>query len=362
MKPFLASFAVCLLALTSCTPPRTQPTSMPTQPTSPPTAAEGLGTTLTQDQATTLGSLELVDGHPLYTMRYVGAYADRSSLEPTFKPVASLDGPGQESCPVTWGCSLFAALADEKDRLYGRNFDWQFSPALLLFTDPPDGYASVSMVDISYLGFDGDRSRHIQDLSLDQRRPLLDAAYLPFDGMNEMGLAVGMAAVSAEKMPYDPQKKTIGELGMIREILDHAGTVEEAIAALGSYNIDMGDVPIHYLVASAAGDSALVEFRQGQMVVFRNDTAWQHATNFLLSSMAGQPAGECPRYDRISQRMDELKGRLSPQDALSLLEDVSQETTQWSIVYHMTTGDLAVVMGRDYTGEPHIFHLPVSLE
>ena len=35
--------------------------------------------------------------------------------------------------------------------VYGRNFDWQYSPALLLFTNPPDGYASVSMVDIEYL-------------------------------------------------------------------------------------------------------------------------------------------------------------------------------------------------------------------
>ena len=42
------------------------------------------------------------------------------------------------------------------DRLFGRNFDWRYSPALLLFTDRPaaGGYASVSMVDIAYLGFD----------------------------------------------------------------------------------------------------------------------------------------------------------------------------------------------------------------
>ena len=40
--------------------------------------------------------------------------------------------------------------------LLGRNFDWYEHPALILFTDPPDGYASVSMVDISYLGVKGD--------------------------------------------------------------------------------------------------------------------------------------------------------------------------------------------------------------
>ena len=52
-------------------------------------------------------------------------------------------------------CSLFAALGDPENRLFGRNFDWRYSPALLLFTDRPagGGYASVSMVDIAYLGF-----------------------------------------------------------------------------------------------------------------------------------------------------------------------------------------------------------------
>jgi hypothetical protein len=45
------------------------------------------------------------------------------------------------------GVLPFAAIGDEEQNLYGRNFDWQFSPAVLLFTDPPDGtprYRSIS--------------------------------------------------------------------------------------------------------------------------------------------------------------------------------------------------------------------------
>jgi hypothetical protein len=37
--------------------------------------------------------------------------------------------------------------------LFGRNFDYYYSPALLLFTRPPAGYASVSMVDLAVVGF-----------------------------------------------------------------------------------------------------------------------------------------------------------------------------------------------------------------
>jgi predicted choloylglycine hydrolase len=175
--------------------------------------------------------------------------------------------------------------------------------------------------------------------------------------MNEKGLAVGMAAIPAEEMPYDPQKKTIGELDVIREILDHAGTVDEAIEVFGRYNIDMGEVPIHYFIASASGDSAVVEFHNGRMVVFRNEAHWQVATNFLLASTNGNKLGQCWRYDLLDQRLGEQYGKVSSKDALRLLDDVSQDITQWSIVYHMTSGKVHIVMGQAYSGTLHTFEL-----
>ncbi len=320
-----------------------------------------LGGTQT-DEAATLSSLELVDDYPLYTMHYKGSYDGWISAPLPSKTVAMPGASAGAGCQAAWGCSLFAALSDENNRLLGRDFDWDFSPAVLLFADPPDGYASVSMVDMVYLGFEGDRSKNLMDLSLEERKPLLNAVQLPFDGMNEKGLAVGMAAVDPGNMPVDPKKETIGELRAIREILDHAATVEQAVEILAGHNIDMGDVPIHYLIASASGQSALVEFYEGKMVVFRNESNWQAATNFLLASMHGQPLGECPRYDRISARLEELQGQISRPDAIRLLGDVSQESTQWSIVYHMTSGDLDVTMGRKYSEPVHTFHLDQSVE
>jgi hypothetical protein len=293
---------------------------------------------LSEDDIATLSSLEKLDDHPLYTMRYVGAYS----------PVLQLRSqPG-------WGCTLFAALGDPKSRLYGRNFDWPHSPALLLFTDPPDGYASVSMVDIEYLGFAGEAAGDLLKLPLNERKALLDAPSLPFDGMNEMGLAVGMAAVPPGGMKPNPAKETIGELGILREILDHAASVGEALEIFTRYNINMSEVPLHYLVATAAGESALVEFYQGEMVVLHNEEPWQLATNFLVAATAGKPQGQCPRYDRISQKLQAAGGAFSIQAALAALEDVSQggpqvqSPTQWSIVYNLTSGEIQVVMGQKY--------------
>ncbi len=338
------NFAALMFLLTSCAAPASTP-----QPT--PTVILPAG--MTEAQAAALNSLTLIDDYPLYTMHYSGPYTTGAALQHAFVPRPATS----TTCTATWGCSLFATLGDEGNRLYGRNFDWEFSPAILLFNHPADGYASVSMVDIYYLGFEGEVSKHILDLSLEQRRPLLDAPWLPFDGMNEKGLAIGMAAVDREEMPNDPQKRTVGHLEIIREMLDHAATVDEAITILGDYNIDMGNVPLHYLIASASGESALVEFKDAQMHVFRNETTWQAATNFLLSYMNGHPEGECPRYDRITRTLTAADGRMSSAEAMQLLRDVSQENTQWSIVYGMTGLDLSVIMERGFSSKAYTFHL-----
>ena len=324
-------------------PPSPIPTAAPTDEQRP----DGLS----QEQASTLASLEQVDDYPLYVMHYYGAYDRWGSYAKTVEGLASANPPSPDLAvlPPAWACSLFAALGDVDNMLYGRNFDWNYSPAVLLFTDPPDGYASVSMVDIAYLGCGGSKAGTLIDLPLVERRGLLNAPFLPFDGMNEHGLAIGMAAVLPGQMRRDPDKETIGSLMVIRKMLDHASDVDEAIAILESYNIEwQGGPPLHYLLADAAGGSALVEFYQGEMVVMTNEMPWHLATNFKLTWAGESPGGICWRYDRISQRLTETEGRMTVQEAIDLLAQVSQEGTQWSVVYGMSSGDVHVAMGREY--------------
>jgi len=323
----------------AATPTAANATSRPTS--EPATRPDGLSA----GEAATLASLEKVDGFPLYTMRYSGGYDD-----------AGADGRGGPVGP-RWGCSLFAALGGPQDMLFGRNFDWEFSPALLLFTDPPGGYASVSMVDIAYLGFTGSAAHTVADLPLAERRRLLDAHMIPFDGLNEKGLAVGMAAVPPGEMVPDPAKPTLGSLGVIRQMLDHAADVDEAIDIIQGTNIDMeGGPPLHYLLADRSGRSVLVEFFRGETVLLPNGAPWHLATNFLRAAAGDSPLGECSRYDKIHERLSQAAGRLGRQEAFDLLSDVSQVGTQWSVVYGLTTGEVSVVMGRQY-GSAHPFRL-----
>ena len=293
---------------------------------------------MSEAEGITLGSLEQIDPLPLYTMVYEADYSQAGAD----------DLIGEEIAP-SWACSLFVAMGDSEEMLFGRNFDWDFSPALLLFTDPPDGYASVSMVDIAYLGYGEERAFGLTNLPLSERIGLLDAPYLPFDGMNEAGLAVGMAAVPSGGMKYDPEKETIDSLMVIREILDRAATVDVAVVILANYNIDWGSgPPMHYLIAEKSGRSALAEFSRGEMQVIYNNDPWQLATNFLVSETGASAEGSCWRYDLILEQLTEGNGQLNHRQALNLLGEVAQESTQWSVVYGVSTGEIQVVMDRQY--------------
>jgi hypothetical protein len=348
---WLTTLLIVLLLVAGCGQP--VPTATPIAATSPQ-----------ERETATLGSLEQVDDYPLYVMHYFGVYPERASATQGARWPVAADRPRLPAAAHApgWACSLFAALGDGGSRLYGRNFDWEFSPALLLFTEPPDGYASVSMVDLDFLGIRGARALELADLPLSERRALLDAPFWPFDGMNERGLAIGMAAVPPGNMVPDPEKETVGSIRVIRLILDYAASVDEAVAILGSHNIEMGGGPaIHYLLADVSGRSVLVEFYRGEMVVTPNETPWHLATNFLRASAGESAAGQCSRYDRLSRRLTEAGGQMSTLEAMDLLASVAQEGTQWSIVYGMSTGEVRVSVGRRYDNT-HRFALELASE
>ncbi len=342
----VTSFSILLLLLTTCNV--RAPVIYATQTAGiPPAGISSIedDRSLPPDDNATLRSLKKIDDYPFYVMQYYGDYdypRESSSL-----PKGS-----------DFSCSLFASLGETGDRLYGRNFDWDFSPALLLYTDPPNGYASASMVDLTFLGIDPADVLALSDLPLAKRKALLTAPSMPFDGMNEYGLTIGMAAVPdeyADDASYDPSRPTIGSIGIIRQILDHARNVDEALVIFGQYNIKFGGgPPIHYLLADPSGKSVLIEFYEHDMVVLTNDTSWHLATNHLRCIAKGN--GGCGRYQTISDRLTELDGELDQHGAMQLLSDVKQDITQWSAVYDMTNGDIAMAIAGQYESV-YSFHL-----
>jgi len=301
-----------------------------------------------------LSTFRQVDDYPLYVMHLYGDY----HFDDMLRTGARGDAVLLFSPPATaehWACTCFSAFGQPGQAILGRNFDWYNRPTLLLFTHPPHGYVSVSMVDISYLGFD------TEEPSWSDRLRLLDAPYLPFDGMNERGLAVGMMAVPNAHTTNDTDKVTIDSLAAIRLLLDKAQSVDEALPLLGAYNIDWGSgPPLHYLIADSSGDSAVVEFVGGEMKILRNEQPWQVATNFVLSGHSPESAMlQCNRYAAAFRTLEQAQGRLSLEEAMAILANVSQVGTIWSVVYDMENGQIAVAMGHNYA-KVHHFDLAMT--
>jgi len=306
------------------------------------------------DTLKTLQSLQQIDDYPLYVMTYYGDYGFDRLLKSDDSSAPGTDEDNSEQ-NENFRCTCFSAFGNGEHPIFGRNFDWYHRASLVLFTDPPAGYASVSMVDIFYLGY----AQNADLTTLSSRQALLAAPFLPFDGMNEKGVAIGIMAVPYVQLPYDPVKKSLEDLQVVRLVLDYAGSVEHAILLIQNYNIRMDEVPLHYLIADRSGKSAIIEFVNNKIEVFYNTESFQVCTNFIVTNASPPLTGNCWRYDRAYSTLTNKTGAISISEAKAILRDVSQSNTMWSTIYDMKSGEMQIVPGRKYTTE-HKLQLEMS--
>jgi hypothetical protein len=300
---------------------------------------QGPGGQAAEEPWSSVTGFRKVDPYPLYVATYVADYRLSEYLEAGSYSSSMIRGNP--------GCTCFYAAGSG---IYGRNFDFPPNPVLLLFTYPEDGYASVSLVDLGYFGYSMNELPDADDLE-----SLTTTPYLPFDGMNEAGLVVGMAAIPHAEPPFSSDKVSIGEIQVIRLLLDRAATVDEALTLLDGYNVEMTEPPIHYLVADAAGASALIEYVGGERRVVTG-SSFNVMTNFIVTETNMEGGAPCARYNHVFEGLAEAQGTVSPDEAMALLRGASQGSTIWSAVYSQATGEVHMALGRGY-GSVHTFKL-----
>ena len=348
---------------------------------------------------TDAGKLEMIhsmkdlDGNGrLYEIDYNQDYMLDSVMQPgiteqteLFRHIASLlfDNLPAENAEVKYGagCSAFAAQeAEGKGFLMGRNYDFRhFTPdnksylptsAILVRTAPEGGKKSISMVDGLNLGFgQGFYNDGKTDLSM-----LMALPYAALDGINEDGFAIGVLALNEKQTNQQTGKQRIGTTVAIRMMLDKASTVREAIEMLKNYDMDMrgnGHSNYHFFMAVATGDYAIVEYTFDKdrtepkvMEVFTADDSLRCVTNFYVApSMTGTTDGwgsshGKDRYENLRKTLDEKKHVMKEDEAMQLLEKVSQppteeltSQTQWSALYNLTEKTLRLTILREYAKE-----------
>ena len=247
---------------------------------------------------------------------------------------------------ASFGCTTFNATTPSGDKLFARNYDYMDSPGMTVWTHPKDGYASVSTVSLYFFGYGG--SFLPEDL-LTSLLTLL-APYIPVDGMNEKGLSIGVLELETPETFQQTEKKDITTTAVIRHVLDHAATVDEAIAIFNEF--DMHDLlgagcTYHYQVADANGDTAIIEYVNGETTVIKPDeTGTLVATNFWLSEGVDDSDGVGhDRYEIAKSMLAEKNCVVSEEEAMNILDATHLEnvdlhgyicSTIWSAVYNNT--------------------------
>ncbi len=314
---------------------------------------------LTDLQRQTLESIRQIDDYPMYVMTYYGDYGFGDYIN------SGTDSYSQNN--YEGGCTSFTALNRNGDIIFGYNHDgfWsQVQRSVIVFTDPPNGYASVAIIrgDFSHFG------NYIDNPGEGTRRFVWRAPFYPIDGMNEYGVVISPMSLPSGDGISDPSKRTLHLLHLIRLVLDYARNVREAISLLKQYN--NSDTSVHYLISDAYGNSAVVEYLRGNVVATRNVEPWQVSTNFFIDKAAPDSIlFLCPRYEEAYRVLESYNGLITEEIAFDILESVSAKGTGydgsgesvWSSVYNSTTGDVNYCIDRGYDNIQR-FRLPMIVD
>lgn len=302
-------------------------------------------------EISTINTINKLDDYGMYVMEYKGDYGLDAFIEQGgvstdnelvgFVTQRLLKGLPLKFNVPDFGCTTFLAQTTEGDWIFGRNYDLNNIPSMIVKTKPKNGYASISVVNLSVLGYTVDKGPDSFFGSI----IALAAPYAPMDGMNEKGLSIGVLLIQEGPVNQNTEKPDFTTSSAIRLVLDKAANVEEAIALLESYDMHASaNANYHFQIADASGNSAIIEYVNNEISVIRKQTGEVQAlTNFLVTeSRYGFGKGQ-DRYETVINRLNETSAILSEQEAMDLLQAVSQNkindsgtvtATQWSVVYN----------------------------
>lgn len=328
---------------------------------------------LYRNELHSLSTIEQLDDYGMYRMTYYGDYgfedflktgAHQDSDIETFVTKRLLHGLPIDLGITGAGCTAFVTRNENNEIVYGRNFDFEYAPSMQLMTKPKDGYQSISTVNLAFLGYSEENLP--SGVNFDSFLTLA-APFLPFDGMNEKGVAIALLAVPEADAGYDENKVTLNTTTAIRLVLDRAANIDEAVELLKQYNIYFsGDVDCHFLIADRSGKSVLVEYYDGGLKTTTTSEDYQIASNFIAYNglNIGEGYTEFERYDAVEAAIASNGGTLNEEQAAALLSEIGVKTEtmdklQWSTVYNLTTGDGTIFANR-HSDNQWKFHLNLT--
>lgn len=245
---------------------------------------------------------------------------------------------------ANFACAAFAAAAPDGDHLFGRNFDYDSTDSVLVYSHPKGAYASIGVADMAFVEV-GDGQPTSAD-SIIGRSLMIVLPYAVMDGINEAGLGAGILELVTEEIHEDEGKPDILIFSALRALLDKCATVDEAIGFLDSYDVhsDLGNA-YHLFVTDKSGEYAVIEWLDGEMIANRIPAV----TNTVVTP--GEHYGRGQADDRLERIMDALSAAdsVTADEAIDILELAKQENlTEWSCVYNLDEFSVDICLDGNY--------------
>lgn len=245
------------------------------------------------------------------------------------------------------GCSGFYARTPEGDYIICQNYDtypYQQLP-LVIHT-----HAKSSDMKVVGLANSGVFVRKKGFESLVDKVSVGVAPYLCMDGMNEHGLGIMIATASGSDGSKEKEDRIVmPDETISTALLNNAKDVDEAIEWLSGVTIHKTSYPSHFLIGDATGNSAVIEWIDGEMQVIQTDKNYQVFSNFVLydnTKLIGFGSDKYGAYEKVLEKSD---GVITEEAALELLkENTISAHACWSVVYNLTKHTMKVTFYQDY--------------
>lgn len=246
-------------------------------------------------------------------------------------------------CQHAFACTTFLIYKNGQ-LAFGRNYDWITGNGMLCSNQrnlSKTSFKSKDGTQISWISKFG-------SLTFNQY-----GKEFPTGGMNEKGLVIELMWLDGTQYPVPDIRPAIGVLQWIQYHLDLCSNIEDVIAQDKNVRIaSKGNTPLHYLIADANGDAAVIEFLDGKMTVHkkndlpfpvltndRYDVSLNYATK-TLKDPANNHAFTSNSIDRFTKACQMIsQWSLPPSKTIvdysfQILDEVAQGShTKWSIVY-----------------------------
>jgi choloylglycine hydrolase len=219
--------------------------------------------------------------------------------------------------------------------LLGRNLDRRDIPVLAKFA-APGKYASFA--------FSPSIEVHLRDV-LDVAQPtetqknnfLFALPFYPTDGINEKGLAIGIAGAPLRRVKRSDIRQPMFVLLFIRRVLDNCQNVEEVARfaeTVDLYDRALDTISHHFLVMDAGGNWLVIDYPDGSLRLTRGQGEPLVRTNHFVEGgpSSADTRTSFSRYDKLYEALNSGKSLASDYEAMALLKRVC-DNTAWSVVY-----------------------------